>query len=131
MPDGLVQGLAEVAVGLAATVASTVAWTASAVPGLANDALNATTRGEWPKEVPEGWRRALARGPWRLLRPPPKPVLLALCVSALRYGLVRTALVAASAKLTLDLLGDGLRRLRGWRAGGRRRAREGLKEEAG
>ena len=37
------------------------------------------------------------------VRPPPKPVLLALCLGALRYGLVRTALAATAAKLALDL----------------------------
>ena len=37
------------------------------------------------------------------LKPPPKPVLLLLCVGALRYGLVRTALAASAAKLTIDI----------------------------
>ena len=37
------------------------------------------------------------------VRLPPKPVLLLLCVCALRFGLTRTALAATSAKLTIDL----------------------------
>ena len=40
------------------------------------------------------------------VKPPSKPVLLLLCVGALRYGLTRTALAAAAAKLTLEIAQD-------------------------
>ena len=61
------------------------------------------------------------RGWLQKVHPPPKPVLLLLCVAALRYGLVRTALAATAAKLTLDIgremVAAGRERLR-WRRGG-------------
>ena len=60
-------------------------------------------------------------------RPPPKIVLLALCASALRFGPTRTLLVAATCKLSVDVVED-LRqriqhRLAGWR--GAREAESG------
>eukprot|EP00966_Prymnesium_polylepis_P232316 5373236-Prymnesium_polylepis.1 len=60
-----VESLADSAVELVGSLASAVATTAVAVPALANEALNTSRGGDWPKEVPDAWRRALARGPWR------------------------------------------------------------------
>ena len=62
------------------------------------------------------------RGWLQKARPPPKPVLLLLCVAALRYGLVRTALIASAAKLTIDISNEAVaavrQRVGGGRAGG-------------
>ena len=55
---------------------------------------------------------ARARRQLRRFRPPPKPVLLALCVGALRFGVVKTALAAASAKLTIEVARDAATALR-------------------
>ena len=44
-----------------------------------------------------------ARARLQMVKLPPKPVLLAICVGALRFGVVRTALTAVSVKLTLDI----------------------------
>ena len=57
---------------------------------------------------PRAWL-AVVRKRLRRVRPPPKPVLLLLCVSALRFGLVRTALAAISVKLAVEVCGDSAR----------------------
>ena len=47
---------------------------------------------------------AAARASLRRMQLPPKPIILVLCVSALRFGITRTVLVAVSVKLTLELI---------------------------
>jgi len=46
--------------------------------------------------------RARLRG----LHLPPKPIMLAVCIGALRFGIIRTALTAVSLKLALDIVRD-------------------------
>ena len=46
------------------------------------------------------------------VKPPPKPVLLLLCGSSLKFGLTRTVLAAVSLRLTLDLCQEGVVRAR-------------------
>ena len=73
-----------------------------------------------------------ARGLLKNLRPhlPPKPVLLLLCASALRFGLVRTALAAVAVKLALECTRDAYAWARR-RRGASRRGPGGVTNEQG
>lgn len=48
-------------------------------------------------------------------RLPPKPVLLLLCGSSLKFGFARTAVAALSVQLTIELCQDSITRLKRWR----------------
>ena len=61
----------------------------------------------------------------RRVKPPPKPVLLLVCLSALKFGLVRTLLIALTAKLAVELSIDAVQGLRAWRATPRGRGGSG------
>ncbi|KAL1511074.1 hypothetical protein AB1Y20_005897 [Prymnesium parvum] len=93
--------------GLVGAVAETLASTALVVSDLAVGALNSSRQGEW-RDAPKEW---IAKGPLRRVRPPPKAVLLVFCICALRYGLTRSILIGAAAKLSLDIATEFAHRL--------------------
>ncbi|KAL3905345.1 MAG: hypothetical protein SGPRY_010944 [Prymnesium sp.] len=103
------------AVEAVGSIASKLASATVAIPAIATDLMNVSSPTAWHSPVPQAWKESLTSGPFRRLRPPPKPVLLVICLCALRYGIGRTLIVALAALLSLDIVSDVMRNLQGWK----------------
>ena len=112
--------LEEVADGLASAVDWLVPRAVEPLVGIAKAGVEVVASGEAYERAaavsatPRAKAAAVTRRVRRAVQLPPKPVLLGLCVCALKFGPVRTALVAACLKLSVELVHEGLA-WRGWR----------------